>query len=234
MVAAGSGKTVLWQASLGYHRSTSNIDCSSTIIQNVIGHCQSEPTRAKAYFYFDFNDSRKQMTENLLRSLVTQFSAQDHRIPESLQSAYSQSQNGQQQPTIEILTPILRQVLENIGSAYIVLDALDECTDREVLLELLEVIMGWKLEYLHILVTSRKEQDIAESLESLVTCQLDIRSSYVASDIRIHILERLANDSKLKRLPPHVKNDIETFTERRRWNVSNVVFKFSVQRLRHR
>ena len=31
-----------------------------------------------------------------------------YRVPESLQSAYSQSQNGQQQPTIEILTPILR------------------------------------------------------------------------------------------------------------------------------
>ena len=132
-------------------------------------------------------------------------------IPALLQSAYSQSQNVQQQPTTEILTPILHQVLENIGSAYIILDALDECTNREVLLELLEVIMDWKLEYLQILVTSRKEQDIAESLESLVTCQLDIRSSSVASDIRIHVLERLANDSKLKRLPLHVKNDIETF-----------------------
>ena len=182
---------------------------SSTIIQDVVSHFQSEPTTAVVYFYFDFNDLDKQHTKNLISSLIVQLSAQSPHLPDSLQSAYSRSQNGQKQPTIEDLTILLRQMLKIFKGTYILLDALDECTDREELLEFIEALMEWNIQDLHVLATSRKENDIATSLEPLVTLQQGIQSALVNADIRIHIMERLSSDPKLKKWPVDVQKEIE-------------------------
>lgn len=60
-----------------------------------------------------------------------------------------------------------------------------------------------------ILATSRKENDISTSLEPLVTCQICIQNALVDADIRVHILERLSNDMKLKKWPVIVQKEIE-------------------------
>ena len=164
---------------------------------------------AVVYFYFDFNDLDKQRTENLIRSFIVQLSAQCLDLPKSLQLAYSQSQNGQNQPTTEDMKRLLRQLLKSFNSTYILLDALDECTDREELLEIINAIMSWNIQGLQVLATSRKENDIATSLEPLVTSQLCMQSALVEADIRVHILERLSNDPKLKKWPVHVQEEIE-------------------------
>jgi len=86
---------------------------------------------------------------------------------------------------------------------------LDESTEREELLKLIQEIVGWKLEKLHILVTSRRESDIEEALEPLVTDQVCIQSTLVNADIHTHIREQLQKDSKLKKWPTHVQTEIE-------------------------
>lgn len=182
---------------------------SSTIIQDVISNYQFEPTIAVAYFYFDFNDLDKQCTENLIRSLIVQLSAQCLHVPRSLQLAYSRSQNGQNQLTADELKILLRQILKSFSSIYVLLDALDECTDREELLQFIQALVDWDIDNLHILATSRKENDIATSLEPLVTCQLCIQSALVDADIRVHVLERLSNDPKLNKWPVDVQGEIE-------------------------
>lgn len=182
---------------------------SSTIIQDVISKYQSKPMTAIAYFYFDFNDSDKQRTEMLIRSLIVQFAAQCSHLPESLKSAHSRSQGGHKQPTIGDMTIILRQILKSFNTSYILLDALDECTDRQDLFEFIESLMGWNINNLHVLTTSRKENDIAMSLEPLVTCQLCIQSALVDADIRVHIVEKLSNDSRLRKWPVDVQKEIE-------------------------
>ncbi|KAF2734842.1 ankyrin [Polyplosphaeria fusca] len=52
----GCGKTIL----------------SSTVLQNVLQHCQDDPGKVTAYFFFDFNDVQKQDPEMMIRSLVWQ------------------------------------------------------------------------------------------------------------------------------------------------------------------
>lgn len=182
---------------------------SSTIIQDVLTAHQYKPTVAVAYFYFDFNDVDKQRTENLLRSLISQFAAQCLHLPESLQSAHSRSQSQQKHPTIDEMTNILRQMSKRFNNSYILLDALDECIDRDDLLELIEPTMSWNMDNLHLLTTSRKENDISTSLEPLVSRQLCIQSGLVDTDIRVHVPETLSNDSKLKKWPVNVKKEIE-------------------------
>ena len=104
--------------------------------------------------------------------------------------------------------------MESFNHVYLLIDALDECTDREDLLQIIEELNSWKLDNLHILVTSRRENDIEAAFQPLVMCQLYIQSALVDADIRVHVLERLSNDLKLKKWPINVQEEIEnTLTE---------------------
>jgi len=75
---------------------------------------------------------------------------------------------------------------------------------------MIEEMVDWKLDNLHLLVTSRKERDIEDCLESRVSCQINIQQGVVNADIHIHICERLQNDTKLKKWPIKVQEEIET------------------------
>ena len=173
-------------------------------------HYKNSPEVAVVYFYFDFNDAEKQKHGNLLRSLIVQLSMQSLNIPESLEVLFLRSQDGQQQPTIGALTSTLKHILENFQQTFIILDALDECKEREELLGLVESIVDWKLEGLHILATSRVVREIEVSLEPLVTAQICIQSAIINADIHIHIRERLQNDIKLRKWSTNIQTEIES------------------------
>ena len=182
----------------------------SAIIQNVIEQSQQlGPAAAVAYFYFDFNDPSKQQTDGMLRSLLTQLSAQSPSSMRHLEITYSALQNGQQQPTTAALTMLLNQMLIEFNDTFLVFDALDECTNRDELHELITEISSWNLKSLHILTTSRKEKDIEDCLESLVTCQICIQSAQVDADIKTLVLDRLSLDRRLNRWPTETKLEIE-------------------------
>jgi len=59
-------------------------------------------------------------------------------------------------------------VVEDACNTYIIIDTLDKYTEREELLKILHHIVNWKLETLHILVTSKKEKDIKEGSQHIV------------------------------------------------------------------
>jgi ankyrin repeat domain-containing protein 50 len=102
---------------------------SSTIIQDVIDQCRSDPSLATACFYFDFHDSTKQRGESLLCSLITQFADWCESTPEALEMLYSQNQDGRWRPTDKALLATLLNILQQFQNAYIIIDALDECTE---------------------------------------------------------------------------------------------------------
>ena len=110
----GCGKTIL----------------SSTIIEGVINHCHSRPALAVLYFYFDFKDVEKQGQENMIRSLILQFSSELGSTPQSLEALYSSCMNGARQPTPDMLLTTLHQMMESFEETFIILDALDEYSER--------------------------------------------------------------------------------------------------------
>ena len=172
-------------------------------------NCQSDPTLAIGFFYFDFNDGEKQNPENMVRSLITQFSTQSVHTPSALDTLYSCSQDGQQQPTTDALMSALHQMLEEFCQVFIILDALDECKKREDLMQLVDSIIGWRIGKLHLLATSRREMEIMETLEPLTTGQIPLQNETVDADIQTHVRERLQNDPKLKGWPKEVRMEIE-------------------------
>ncbi len=175
----------------------------------MIQHCQSHQASAVCYFYFDFSDPEKQRHESLIRSLIVQLSVQASSFPEVLKTLYPHSRDGGTQPSIDALIRVFERILQAFDQVFIIIDALDECREREELLSLINGIVGWKMRQLHMLATSRKETDINEALEPLITDQISIQSGLVDADIQIHLQERLHNDPKLKRWPAKVQTEIE-------------------------
>ena len=102
---------------------------------------------------------------------------------------------------------------------FFIIDALDECNEREKLLGLLERIYEQRHAKLHILVTSRQELDIEESLEAMTNdeTRICIQSELVQEDILTYIQDRLESDISLKRFKrqPKIQAKIrETLTEK--------------------
>jgi hypothetical protein len=98
--------------------------------------------------------------------------------------------------------------------SYIILDALDECTDRTSLIEILETLLGWRLDKLHLLVTSRKERDIESSLEEILEQRniICLQSDLVDDDIKKYVHQRLSDDKRLRKWQkdPNLAHEIES------------------------
>ncbi len=174
---------------------------SSTIVEDVLRQCLQDTRSAAAYFFFDFNDSEKQLSDRMVRSIVAQIFQQRADMSIALISLFFSSKNRRQPPTTDALLAVLQQMFQECGDIYIIFDALDECTDKLELLSVIEEIYSWKMGNLHFIVTSRQEKDIQESFDSLIgkDKQISIQSALVNDDIRAYVQERLKTDRQLRR-----------------------------------
>ena len=95
----------------------------------------------------------------------------------------------------------LHSMMASLGDTYIILDALDECAEREELLMDLKEIISWEGVNSHVLATSRRERDIEDELKTWSNSRnwINIQSTLVEADIRTYIHDRLQVDRKLRR-----------------------------------
>jgi hypothetical protein len=155
---------------------------SSTVIQDIEAACKDE-NASMAYFYFDFRDANKQGLRDLLSSLLTQLSACSGPRCDILSKLYSAHDEGDKQPSDNILAKCLKEMLTLPGqpSTYLIIDALDESSNtagmpspREAVLQLLKELVNLSLPNLHICVTSRPEIDIRNVLEPLTSRRVSL------------------------------------------------------------
>ncbi|KAK2756076.1 hypothetical protein FQN54_005483 [Arachnomyces sp. PD_36] len=190
----GSGKSVL----------------CSTVIEQLVGYCQQSPQTAVAYFYFDYNDSEKRSTNSLLRSLIFQLSTQCETMPQSLLEVYKAHQDGAKVAAEDDLRAILKSLLTTFHDIYIVIDALDECSNHRDVSQLLQSIQTWEVAQLHLMAASRQLPEIQESLMDLVTDKIWLRESQMNEDIVIYISDILATDKVLAKWPRSVREEVQS------------------------
>jgi hypothetical protein len=140
----------------------------------------------------------------LLEQLCSQ-SAFAFRVFDEL---YNQHGAGRQVPNNTEMANALRKIVEALPHTYIILDALDECPQRDELLEFLRKLAKWKLDRLHVLVTSRQLTDIDEALDSVGARRVALQSQLVDPDIEAYVRTRLRVDRALK-WPSNVQDEIE-------------------------
>jgi hypothetical protein len=132
-----------------------------------------------AYFFFDGRDSQKelQLHNKLIRTLISQLTDIRHGgMAEKLVDLYKRC-GEVQQPSDEQLQNVLHDILGRFSQAYIIVDALDECTEREKTLNWVNKLISdtnRKAANLHIVVTSRPETDINDIFATLDPESIDV------------------------------------------------------------
>ena len=106
---------------------------------------------------------------------------------------------GSSKPSDDRLLEVLRQFISGFEMAYILIDALDGCLNVEDTLEFIETLHAWDLTQCHLLVTSRKEQQITESMMLTKPMEIDMYHMPVDDDIAKYIDFMLHSSSELKR-----------------------------------
>jgi hypothetical protein len=118
------------------------------------------------------------------------------------------SEISQSNPSLEVLSGILFELMREFEQAFIVIDALDECSELENLISWLEKVSIRRPSCLHILTTSRLLSEIQEFM-SLNAASSICLHDYLNQDIRLHVEERLRSDRKFQRWPEAVQLEIE-------------------------
>ncbi len=196
---AGCGKSVL----------------CSTAIQYTFRHKRSDRGVGIAFFYFTFNDESKQDESAMLRALLLQLSGQladSHTDLARLRDSYCTGI-----PPAIVLTEHLRHLIQKFDQVYILFDALDESPrygQRDQVLNTIKTMRKWLLPGLHLLVTSRDEPDIRESLSSVGNEEVIMKNAEINHDISNFISGQLEIDPKLRKWCAHHDRIQQVLAER--------------------
>jgi len=187
----GAGKTILASSVINYLKHSFRVD--------EVG---------LAYFYCDYRETDKQEPAVVLRTLLSQLSSQNPTVFQNVQNFFKEQ--CKEDRSASLVPPSLDLIRSNFGSllessfqrVYIVIDALDECNDRECILKAISAIAD-SLENVKILVTSREDPLINEEFGEFPN--LTMRAKLVSGDIEEYVDARLKERIASKKLK--VKDD---------------------------
>ncbi|EXL67264.1 hypothetical protein FOPG_16603 [Fusarium oxysporum f. sp. conglutinans race 2 54008] len=184
--------------------------CGKTILSTtILDHLLQIDTYIMLAFFFDFNDNRKQKLEDLLRSLAVQLYHTGNEAAKRLDSLFSSHDEGRRQPDTNALSACVDTMIQIAGKVFIIVDALDECTAREVLLQWLKHLASGKAQ---LLVTGRPEAEFQREIPRLLderNCVL-LDKKAVNADIRSYVEATLEQkpDFVDKKLSQGILNEI--------------------------
>ena len=164
----GAGKTIL----------------ASVVIDHLWNKFLNEDTGV-AYIFCNYKAQLEQTPVNLIASLLKQLSQGKGAVPEELKSFYQRCIKKGTKATLEEMVQMLHAELSRFSQVFVVIDALDECSDLKILLDHIHVIQA--LPIVNLMVTSRHVPSITDRFSNAI--HLEIRAyrldieRYVASQI---------------------------------------------------
>ena len=157
---------------------------SSAIIEDIQA-IRASRLASLAFFYCDFRDDQKQERRGLLSSLLVQLCNQSDAYCAILSDFYFAHDNGFEDASNSELVQCLKSMLSlpKQAIAYIVIDALDECStstgmpsSRDNVLELVGELVQLRAPNLRICVTSRPEADIKPVIGPLASRSVSLHN----------------------------------------------------------
>ncbi|KAJ5741611.1 hypothetical protein N7533_011020 [Penicillium manginii] len=175
--------------------------CGKTVLSaTILDHIEQMKDSVTLTFFFDFTDIRKQKLDDMLRSLVFQLYSSQPGSQKDLDSLFTSYNNGQRQPDTDILSICLKSMMRACKKLFIVLDALDECSERSLLLAWMGEFIP-ALSHIQIIATGRPEEEIERNFHEWVgegACLL-LNKKCVDADIRSYIRAQLDQGGRFKR-----------------------------------
>ncbi|KAF7358075.1 Arp, Ankyrin repeat protein [Mycena venus] len=200
---SGAGKTVL----------------SSTIIETLLAPTIQDTALpcAVAYFYFDFRTQETQLVERMLCSIILQLSKQC-LDPYGTLDQHHENRKGAP-PPYENLLIILDKLLSELGQIFIILDALDECNDADLLIQLISTLRARTESRVHLLFTSQSRLHFTKAFNAVAHIVLELDTT---QDDIVRFVDSKLQSSKLKHWVPHTAKITRTILQK-----SNGMFRLA-------
>ena len=180
---------------------------SSSVIQD-IQEMRTSGLASLAFFYCDFRDNRKKDRRGLVSSLIVQLCDQSDAYCAILSDFHFSHNNGAKYASDSDLVQCLKSMLELPGqaTAYIIIDALDECSTstgmpspRDNILRLVKEFVRLQAPNLRVCVTSRPGTDIERVLGPLAFYSVSLHDEYgQIQDIAEYVRFNINTDSNMQ------------------------------------
>lgn len=144
-----------------------------------------------AFLYYKHQNREAQKLKDILPALVKQLCRKKQVLPKEVKELYHQYSRQDQFPSQAKLQAQLVEVSESFDQVYIVIDALDECSDQDMVLPLIAALVQDCSLKIKICVTSRREQYILHSFAKLKCPTLEIEAKKVDVDIAVFVDEEI-------------------------------------------
>ena len=177
---------------------------SSIVVDDLWKRFDQHPECVVSYVYCSYNRRHEQTLVNLIASLVRQLLQERSDLPDHFQSLHRRHVDKNTRPSVEELRTLLHATTETYSNVFIVVDALDECTNvdgtRDLLLSELFLLQSQSKTVVCLLTTTRFIPEILDQFEHCAT--LEIRAS--DDDVSKYL------DGQMSRLAPCVarRNDL--------------------------
>ncbi len=159
-------------------------------------------SKAVAILYLSYGDQEEQSAKNLIGSLVRQVAHGKRTLSDEVIGLYRDHAFKACRPTISELSNLLHSEITGLSEVFILVDAMDECSNnnytREDLLTTLQSLL--EMPNVRLLITSRPVASIDAHLQGMA--YLEIRAAN--EDIRRYIENRIPKE---RRLIPYVRGD---------------------------
>lgn len=119
-----------------------------------------------AYMYFDYKNREEQTGDNVVRTLLKQLLLPSNLIPRGLESLYDDRHHQHKKPEISKFSRQLLSISATFSSVYIMLDALDECSN-DTLNDIFILVHELKNSGVKVFCTSRPQiLDLEDRLQA--------------------------------------------------------------------
>lgn len=199
----------------------------SVLTSSVIDHLRQftstkRHVSALGYYYFQFSHKDTSTMDLMLRSLIYQLSYWKGSPPTELAGIATRHfshtryhdksgaiyKEGVSQPSTSELVSILRGITEELDEVFLVLDGLDECVDQEDLLGMVDEVLRWNVEGLHIFLTGRFDQNLGTTVEAMNVPTVQVNEQAVKRDIELFVEEQLTTHPRLRKWSPKLRDQI--------------------------
>ena len=213
-IVAGAGKSVFWYVKLLLFPSQELIVLVSSTIIEEVDAMRKAGLASLGFFYCDFREDQKKDLHGLLSSLLVQLCHQSDSYCDMLSKFYSEHAKGSRHPGDDALVGCLKELLRLPGLApvYIIVDALDECTNtstipspRHKVLNFIKELVESQFPNLRLCVTSRPETDIKDVLDPLI----------------LHTVSLHDQNEQKRDIEDYIRSVINTHPKNRRWKAEH-------------
>ncbi|KAI9890433.1 MAG: hypothetical protein M1814_003917 [Vezdaea aestivalis] len=185
----------------------------TVLASSVIDHVRSKTQTGEAtvYYYFDYKDRDQRSSQKMMATITASLASKSKSCFDELDAKVRMARSAGRKPTREMVHSYFRDSLKHFSKVCLVVDALDECTDRENMLEDLFDLPKSCPGDLKLLVTSRKHTDIQEALDSVDHLWIDMEASLVQPDIKKFVdaeIEEIIRKQRIKLRDPNLQNQI--------------------------